>query len=52
MKTKTKKKDQPTKSYKKITKKIKYNKKIKAIGNVIPTLDHYPRNRLIGDTDR
>ena len=24
--------------------KIKYNKKIKAMGNITPTMDQYPRN--------
>ena len=35
-KTKTKNKDQP--------RNIKNNRKIKAIGNITPTMDHYPRN--------
>ena len=35
-KTKTKNKDQP--------RNIKNNRKIKAIGNITPTMDYYPRN--------
>ena len=38
MKTKTKNKDQPTKI-------------IKAMGNITPTMDHYPRNGQMRDTD-
>ena len=49
MKTKTKNKDQPTKSHKKKQKKI--YKKIKAMGNVTTTMAHYPRNGQMGDTD-
>ena len=41
MKTKTKNKDQPTKN-------IKNNRKVKAMGNITPTVNQYPRNR---DTD-
>ena len=41
MKTKTKNKDQPTKN-------IKNNRKVKAMGNITPTVNQYPRN---GDTD-
>ena len=43
IKTETKNKDQPTtiiKNYR----KIKNNRKIKPIGNIAPTMDHYPRN--------
>ena len=42
-KTKTKNKDQP--------RNIKNNRKIKAIGNITPTMDHYPRNGQMGDTN-
>ena len=38
MKTKTKNKDQLTNN------KIKNNKKVKAMGKITPTMDHYPRN--------
>ena len=31
--------------------KIKTNRKIKAMGNITPTMDHYPRNGQMGDTD-
>ena len=31
--------------------KIKTNRKIKAMGNITPTMDHYPRNGSMGDTD-
>ena len=31
--------------------KIKKNRKIKAMGNITPTMDHYPRNGSMGDTD-
>ena len=51
MKTKTKNKDQPTKKSLKNDRKIKYNKKIKAMGNITPTMDHYRRNGQMGDTD-
>ena len=34
----------------KYNRKLK-NKKIKAMGNIAPTMDHYPRNGQIGDTD-
>ena len=27
------------------------NKKQKAMGNITPTMDHYPRNGYMGDTD-
>ena len=50
MKTKTKSKDQPRKKLKN-DRKIKYNKKIKAMGNITPTMDRYPRNRQMGDSD-
>ena len=30
---------------------IKNNRKIKAKGNITPTMDHYPRNGQMGDTD-
>ena len=43
MKTKTKKKiNQQTIT--KYNRKIKNNKNIKAMGNITPTIDHYPRN--------
>ena len=51
MKTKAKNKDQPTRSYKKNNRKIKYNKKIKAMRNIAPTMDQYSRNGQMGDTD-
>ena len=38
MKTKTKNKDQPTSN------KIKNNRKVKAMGKITSTMDHYPRN--------
>ena len=38
MKTKTKNKDQLTNN------KIKNNRKVKAMGKITPTMDHYPRN--------
>ena len=50
MKTKTKNKDEPTKNQKN-NRKIKKNRKIKAMGNITPTMDHYPRNGSMGDTD-
>ena len=50
MKTNTKRKDQTRKNHKKIT-KIKNRGKIKAMGNIIRTMDHYPRNGWMGDTD-
>ena len=50
MKTKPKNKDQPTNNHKK-PRKIKNNKKVKAVGNITPTMDHYPRNGQMGDTD-
>ena len=50
-KTKTKNKDQLTKNHKKNYRKIKYNKKIKPMGNITPTMDHYPRSEQMEDTD-
>ena len=44
MKTKAKNKDQPTNNHKKKPRKIKNNRKVKAMGKIIPTMDHYPRN--------
>ena len=41
LKTKTKTKDRPTKNHKKLTAKIKNNRKIKAMGNITHTMDHY-----------
>ena len=41
LKTKTKTKGLPTKNHKKITEKKK-TRKIKAMGNITPTMDHYP----------
>ena len=32
-------------------KSIKRNRKIKAVGNITPTMDHYPRNGQMGETD-
>ena len=49
-KTKTKNKDQPPTIIKN-NKKIKNNRKIKAMGNITPTMDHYPINGWMGDTD-
>ena len=40
-----KNKDQPTNNQ-----KVK-NNKVKAMGNITPTMDHYPRNGQMGDTD-
>ena len=34
----------------KYNRKLK-NKKIKAMENITPTMDHYPRNGQMGDTD-
>ena len=42
MKTKTKNKDQPT--IIKNNRKIKKKRKVKAMGNITPTMDYYPRN--------
>ena len=44
MKTKTKKKDQPTNNHKN-NRKSKNNIKIKAMQNLTPTMDQYSRNR-------
>ena len=44
MKTKAKDKDQPRNNHKKKHRKIKNNRKVKAMGKVTPTMDHYPRN--------
>ena len=41
LKTKTKTKGRTTKNHKKITEKKK-PRKIKAMGNITPTMDHYP----------
>ena len=44
---KTKNKEQPAKNHKKTHKKnrkIKNNRKVKAMGKITPTMDHYPRN--------
>ena len=30
---------------------IENNTKIKAMGNITPTMDHYPRSGYMGDTD-
>ena len=35
----------------KSNKKLKNNIKVKAMGNITPTMDHYPRNGQMGDTD-
>ena len=45
MKTKIKNKDQP------INIIIKNNNQIKAMANRTPTMDHYPRNGKVGNTD-
>ena len=50
MKAQTKTKDQPTNN-KKHPRKLKNNRKVKAMGNIIPTMDHYPRIGQMGDTD-
>ena len=31
---------------------IKNNRKVKVMGNITPTIDHYARNGQMGDTDR
>ena len=31
--------------------KIKNNLKVKVMGKITPTMDHYPRNGYMGDTD-
>ena len=46
METKTKNKDQPTKN-----KIVKNKRKVKAMGNITLTMDHYPRNGQMGDTN-
>ena len=46
MKTKTK-----NKTIIKKTRKIKNNRKVKAMRKITPTMDHYPRNGEMGDTD-
>ena len=51
MQPKTKNKAQPTKNHKKNNRVMKYNKKTKAKENVTPTMDQYPRNGQMGDTD-
>ena len=43
MTTKTKHKDQPTNNHKK-NRKIKNNRKVKAMGKITPIMNHYPRN--------
>ena len=45
--------DMKTKTKTKINQQtiIKNNRKIKAMGNITPTMDHYPRNGQMGDTD-
>ena len=43
MKIKTKNKDQPTNNHK-IKQKKKNNRKVKAMGKITTTMDHYPRN--------
>ena len=47
MKTKTKK-QRSTIKQRTITKN---NRKVKAMGSITPTMDHYPRNGQMGDTD-
>ena len=47
---KTKSKDQPALIIKN-NRKLKNNRKVKAMGNITPTMDHYPRNGQTGDTD-
>ena len=42
MKTKAKNKHQPT--IIKNNRKIKKKRKVKAMGNIAPTMDHYPKN--------
>ena len=42
MKTKAKNKHQPT--IIKNNRKIKKKRKVKAMGNITPTMDHYPKN--------
>ena len=31
--------------------KVKNNRKVEAMGNITPTMDHYPTNGWIGDID-
>ena len=50
MKTKAKKKDQPTNNHKN-NRKSKNNIKIKAMQNLTPTMDQYSRNRQMGETN-
>ena len=38
-------------NHKKKNRKIKNNRKVKAMGKITPTMDHYPRNGEMGDTD-
>ena len=45
MNTKTANKAQSTSNQ-----KVKINK-VNAMGNITPTMDHYPRNRQMGDTN-
>ena len=47
MKTKTKKQRSTIKQ----RTIIKNNRKVKAMGSITPTMDHYPRNGQMGDTD-
>ena len=49
MKTKTKNKDQPT--IIKNNRKNKNSRKVKAMRNITPTMDHYLRNGQMKDTD-
>ena len=49
MKTKTKSRDQPT--IIKNNRKNKNNRKVKAMRNITPTMDHYLRNGQLRDTD-
>ena len=50
MKTKARHKDQLTNNQKN-NRKLKNNRKVKAMENITPTMDQYPRNEQIGDTD-
>ena len=43
IKTKTKNKDRPTNNHKN-NRKLKTNIEVNVMGNVTPTIDHYPRN--------
>ena len=49
MKTKTKNKDQPT--IIKNNRKNKNSRKVKAMRNITPTMDHYLRNGQMKDAD-